>query len=178
MRERNEPSARCFFRGPPEYRGDSRQGRFIRGFPGNGPPDYADQIGGKKPSIEARSRRQGSSRSPRSCAKHLGTGWNRGARGGNGKGTGRGGEGRSSARWLYGMSWLCLARVRNVIHTPSAFRRVPRRSRRAFCCGPRCVPRARWSPLTSTAHESGTTFPTYVRGPGSTRRRHVSRALG
>jgi len=28
----------------------------------------------------------------------------------------------------------CLARVRNVIHTPLAFRRVPFRSRFAFCC--------------------------------------------
>lgn len=38
-------------------------------------------------------------------------------------------KGRSSARWLYRMSRLCLASVRNVIHTPLAFRHVPFRSR-------------------------------------------------
>lgn len=48
--------------------------------------------------------------------------------------------GRSSARWLYGMSRLCLARVRNVIHTPLAFRHVPFRSRLRLLLQARYVP--------------------------------------
>lgn len=72
--------------------------------------------------------------SPNPCAKYLSE-RGRGSRGKKeqkvamGEEKAREREGRSSARWLYGMSRLCLARVRNVIHTPLAFRHVPFRSR-------------------------------------------------
>lgn len=71
-------------------------------------------------------------------------------------------EGRSSARWLYGMSRLCLARVRNVIHTPLAFRHVPFRSRLRLLLQARCVPLRGLSP-TRRSRNSGDHLSTYVR---------------